>query len=749
MHTQTQPTTPTVREAFAILREMREPQLQMAELVASCIATRQHAVIEAGTGTGKSFGYLIPVVATGKKAIVVTYTIALQEQLMRSDIPFLQERMREQFGIRFTAAMLKGASNYLCQRRFDEVSASLPADVAEWGDGTKTGDLTEAPELDNATRDAIRIDLDDCGRKKCPFYNTCHYQQAKAAAKVAQVLIVNMKLFSMGLENEFLLDLSPYDVAIVDEAHQFEDVARDSFGARLSPTQLQRFFKACEKEIVRPDEAATWKSLADAFRTAWRNVIARWAPLTHPDGSPFTDEKLLVPVETIRAYCVPAIDALSDLAAWVRDRLADQPEHNKIGRQLDGIRAFFTAIQGGDVIAVAERKIRDDASVAMVAIETYPLDVGPRLEKSLYMERVDECTRCKGTGEGIEGDRSNDCFMCDGEGSTTRPGLPVIYTSATISAGGSFSLIKRALGLADAVPEVEIGSPFNYPEQSLLYVPRGLDPSDRSKGPVPFYQEVGRLLDLSKGRAFVLFTSNKAMGEAYRARRHRFPTRWQEPNSNKNHLIQWFKETPNAVLYATASFWEGVSIEGEQLSLVIIDKIPFPPPNDPIYKAKGARIGARKEFFALSVPSAILKLKQGFGRLIRTQSDRGMVAILDSRIHGKGYGRQILAALPDARLITDLADRELINRYLAPAETVEPTEPAPAPRPKPTEQDLAARIERAYPNPIDVPAVVIRSDAHLGQLLDAATEGPRAVTAALAADPENFDATYAAWEATF
>lgn len=737
-------TRPTTREAFAILREQREPQVQMAEMVARCIADATCGIVEAGTGVGKSFGYLIPAVAAGQRIAVATFTLALQDQLMKSDLPFLQRRMREVFGINFRAAMLKGASNYLCARRLAEAEEEIPAAVARWGHDTTTGDMADAPaEADDRVRDAIKIDLDDCGRTKCPFFTRCHYQVAKQRAKDADVLVVNHAILSRGLENPFLLDLSGFDAVIVDEAHQFEDVARDAFGGRLSPGALSKFFTKVEGVLVDAENIDGWKAVRDPFRAAWKKVLAgpsgqtSWLMTHHASGQPFDDEKILAPVDWIQHNAEAAVDAFRDVSAWVADRTRDEPEHAKIGRMVEGIREFFTTLHSGDVIAVVERKIARDAEYATVAVETYPLNVGPRLKRSLYDI------------------------------------VPTIYTSATISAGGDFTLARRALGLADDAPTFETGSPFDYPNQALLYVPRGIEPvSGRSEDPrVQAYQatmnaEIERLLAMSQGRAFVLFTSARAMKDAFYQRRHAFPSRWQEPGVPKNQLIEWFKSTPRAVLYATASFWEGVSIEGERLSMVIIDKVPFPPPNDPIFKAKEARLGDKKAFFILSVPSAIIKLKQGFGRLVRTQADRGVVAILDSRIHGKGYGKQILRALPPATLV-DTLDAETAARFLdAPggeAFAGGMADEAPAPVARRSFKEIEAEFwpDAATPPAAAAPMLLIQDEAHLAEVLDAAEAGPAAVAQVVAANPAailaalpiNVDpameAALLAWEAVF
>lgn len=670
--------SPTIQEAFSILREVREQQLHMAELVAAAIATRTHLIIEAGTGTGKSFGYLIPAISQGKRIVVATYTIALQEQLMRYDIPFLQKAMLDKFGIRFRAAMLKGAANYLCVRRFKEAIGdgqfdlgevrTLPESVVDWGCETETGDMGEAPPMDFAVQASIRIDLDDCGKRACPYFAECHHQRARRDAKTADVLIINQAGLATAMKSPYFLDLSGYSAIVIDEAHQWEDVAREAFGAELKPSTLKRLFTAVEREIVKKDheDRPDWDAVSGEFRAAWGAAISYWMRLEDEHGKPMLWEKKWVAMNS--GAVTRAAEAISALGTWLEPRLDGSEPHKKIGRQLDTIRSIFTNLGTDGAITVASRDIKQGATVAQVTIETKPLFVGPLLQDSLYNERETTCDDCDGKGRehgGIE------CYTCNGGGRMKVPGLPVIYCSATISTGGGdFTIAKAALGLAPATTQAEIGSPFDYPDQALLYIPTDCEPpafggsrDAKDAAVAKVYQEIENLLNLSRGRAFVLFTASKAMKDAFFSRKHRWPTRWQEPNSNKNELIAWFKQTPNAVLYATASFWEGVSIEGEQLSLVIIDKVPNTPPDDPVYQAKAAHYGYSQgeSFGRLGVPAAIVKLKQGFGRLIRTQADRGVVAILDSRIHSKGYGRRIIAALPPARLVTSIF--EIGERY--------------------------------------------------------------------------------------
>lgn len=653
METQTQRPTPVdILGPGGITREVRQPQIDMANLVDKAIRESKQAVIEGGTGTGKSLGYLAPVIGGGFRAVVSTATKALQDQLIQKDMPFLQAAFRDRFGLEFSFAPLKGASNYACNRRIDE-AASLPPAVAKWAATTASGDLADAPIADDKVREQIRVDLDDCEKKKCPFYSSCYYRKNREKAESADVLIVNHALLSRAFVTPFLLDLSGFDAVIVDEAHQFEEVVREAFAGTFLPGKVKAFLQTAEKLLVpedgkigTPEQLEEWAStrkrwaeVRDAFRLAAIEMIKPWLAKTDDDLKyKKTETDALVPLEFVRATGKTAAEALSRVAFFVQSRMVeDNPAHKRLARQLEGLSEFFSTINQGDVIAVVRRKLVDDEKFAQVKLETYPLQVGPRLQATLY------------------------------------PIAPVIYTSATISTGGrpgeQFKAVRESLGIASDAYEMELSSPFEYERQSLLYIPKGIpDPKHPDYNAV-MLEEIEQLIRASGGGAFILFTSHSAMKNTYFAMRHlwqTFPMKLQD-QTPKGQLINWFMNTPNSVLFATQSFWEGVSIEGSKLRLVVIDKIPFAPPSDPIYRAKEAAIIAKggKAFFDLSVPGAIIKLKQGFGRLIRTQSDHGVVAILDSRIQGKGYGQTIIRALPPARLIDQRKGNEdLIASYL-------------------------------------------------------------------------------------
>lgn len=638
----TETNRPTIREVLGpggIVREHREPQIAMAEKVAAAIAERKNLVVEAGTGTGKTLAYLAPLAAAGKRGVVSTGTKALQDQLEQKDLPWLRQQMKDRYGITVQFAVLKGASNYKCNRRFHEAltghapGATMTPAIEQWGFHTETGDMATAPsEMDAATARAIAVDLDDCDKEKCPYFEDCHFRQARQNAAKAQILVVNHALLMASLVNPFLLgELGQFHAAILDEAHQVEEVAREAFGGRLSGGAIKQLIQAVEKHLIGVDAVAgqmalpgvdaaapadveAWVKYRDAFRA---KALAMLMPWMNPED---TTKDALISIDYIRQAGQEAAEALAVLSLFVKGKIEpENPDHKRIDRQLDRLREFFGVIRSGDAIAVARREVVEGEPYARVTLESYPLNVGARLEEHLYKV------------------------------------LPTIYTSATLSAGGNFHLAKEALGLGADVEALELPSPFDYPNQALLYVPRDVPDPKHPAYMRKLVAEIRALVNASGGGAFVLFTSYRAMQEAHGMLRDlRYPTQIQGAQP-KGQLIEWFQGGENNVLFATASFWEGVSIEGRTLRLVIMDKIPFPA-LDPIHQAKGAILTARggNEFNALSVPQAILRLKQGFGRLIRTRQDRGVVAILDSRLHGKGYGKRMIAALPPAHMITSL-----------------------------------------------------------------------------------------------
>lgn len=635
---------PTSREVLGpggIAREVRAPQLQMADTVEAAIINRTHAIIEAGTGTGKSFGYLVPAalytwINPGKKVVIATATNALLSQLITGDLPFLQQAMRDRFGVRFTFGLRKGRGNYVCQKRRNEAGAIDPR-LYEWSRSTATGDKEEL-DFEPSREDwaQIRSDGDRCpGKKKCPFAQECFYYRAKDATKDTQVIITNHAVVAMDLLLGGIL-LDDYDVLIVDEAHQFEKAIQDAFTKEIKGSQVKRLIKDIDKEFKGFEQAGLdgEKPIGPELLQAFGGLFDRVAAL-----NPQRKDEYVVSLVSCEDQVLDILEHLERAELFInRRKEPDNDQHAKLVDRLAKLSEALTEMSSkyrDNMVCWLKLEQGQDGERKMV-LKVAPVTVAPILRELMFNQ-----------------------------------GRSVVLTSATISTGGNFEYFKSQLGV-DPGYEMMVDSPFDYPKNSVLYIPEHLAPPDRGNEVAErdyqnaLHDEIENLINVSGGRAFCLFTSNAAMDRAYRAIVHRiqYPCK-KQGDMPKGPLIEWFKTVHRPVLFATASFWEGVSIEGEQLQLVTIDKVPFPNPSDPIYQAKEKRIKRPKSpFQVLMVPEAIIRLKQGFGRLIRTQQDRGMVAILDGRLHTAKYGRTIINSLPPARLVRSLDEID-VSAYLA------------------------------------------------------------------------------------
>lgn len=634
---------PTSREVLGpggIAREVRPPQLQMADTVEWAIINKTHAVIEAGTGTGKSFGYLVPSALytwthPGKKVVIATATIALQSQLFEGDIPFLQQVLRDRYGIRFTAGLRKGRSNYVCQKRRNEAGAIDPR-LYSWSRSTMTGDKEELDfEPSREDWSQVRSDGDRCpGKKKCSFAQECYYYRAKEATKETQIIITNHAVVAMDLLLGGVL-LDDYDVLVVDEAHQFEKSIQDAFTKEIKGSQIRRLIKDIDKEFKGFEQAGLdgEKPVGPALLAAFGALFDRVSAL-----NPRASDDYVISLIDCEDQVLEILEHLERAELFINRR--KDPENDQHGKLLERLCKLAEALTEmsskcrDNMVCWLEKRTVDGES--KMVLKVAPVTVAPILKELLFKQ-----------------DKS------------------VILTSATISTSGNFEFFKSNMGVEPGY-EMLVDSPFDYQKNSILYIPDHLKPPERGNEVAErdyqnaLHDEIMNLINVSGGRAFCLFTSNAAMDRAYRSISPRitYPSK-KQGEMPKGPLIEWFKTVHRPVLFATASFWEGVSIEGEQLQLVTIDKVPFPNPSDPIYQAKEKRIKRPKSpFQVLMVPEAIIRLKQGFGRLIRTQQDRGMVAILDGRLHTAKYGRTIINSLPPARLVRSLDEID-VTAYLA------------------------------------------------------------------------------------
>ncbi len=605
--------------------EARPGQIHMAQTIERGFLEGMHTIVEAGTGVGKSLAYLIPALRSGKKVVVSTGTIALQEQLVRKDIPLVVEAL----GRPIRVELLKGRSNYLCRAKLDRMRAErLIAQSASmerlwaWGERTATGDRAELPFVPPALEwEALDADGDDCVGEFCERFRDCHFFERRDAARYADLLVVNHALFFLDLAGGGTL-LPPYDFAILDEAHQCEQWATAALTATLSQGSVNRLMRRVHRNYALP---AAYDAQIDEALRGLTATLARVQGERYPLAANELAGDALDVLQTAFYRLENWLNA-NWQAALKRppDNVAEAERRRDLAMR--GILAHIATIErtargGEETISWVERT-EDEGRYE---INAAPFDVAEFLAATLFARTQS-----------------------------------VVLTSATIANGGSFDFLRRSLGIEEA-QEYVAPSPFDFERQASLYLAsRACNPkaADFPSRVAPLIEEI---LDRTKGRAFVLFTSYARLHEVYALVRERiaFPVKLQG-DLPRHRMLAWFRSTPNAVLFATGTFWEGIDVAGDQLSCVIIDRLPFPSPGDPLVAAKLAAIeaGGRSSFQEYMIPSAIVRLKQGFGRLIRSKSDRGLVAILDGRAGSTGYGRTIVDALPPARRVSDLAALE-------------------------------------------------------------------------------------------
>jgi ATP-dependent DNA helicase DinG len=625
----------------------------MAEAVERAIAERGYLVAEAGTGTGKTLAYLVPAVLSGRRVIISTATKTLQEQIWERDIPLL----REACGRDIEAADQKGRSNYYCLERGAEFAraptfavreeAALWPRIEEWVARTQTGDRSEVdlPDQFHTWRD-LSATSENCLGRECPAFEACFVTRARAMAAQADVLLVNHHLFfadlAMRTSRAGVEILPDHDVVVFDEAHALEDVATEYFGLQVSSYRVEELVRDSLRAVAdRPDLASMMKEatgevrrvgerafqeVADLLRQAGGGRGQRARPAGQRTLGGFGRTRRAEPEEGVRAALSPelldpaagTLTRLDGALGVLRDLLADAPSPSlsQIARRAGELRVELAAVTA---MKEASRIYFGEVRGRGVFLRAAPIDVAEELQTRLY-RRTDT----------------------------------VIFTSATLAAQGRFDYFRRQVGLSPEfeVVEARFPGPFDYPRQAALVAPDGLpEPNDPG-----FAQAAARaieaLVEVTGGRAFVLCTSNRnmhAFHQASRALPYRILLQGERP---KSRLLEEFRAEPS-VLFATQSFWEGVDVPGEALSLVIIDRLPFSPPGDPVMAARLRALEAqgRDGFSELSVPAAAQALRQGFGRLVRRRTDRGLVAVLDRRLVTKGYGRAFLATLPRCPLL--------------------------------------------------------------------------------------------------
>jgi ATP-dependent DNA helicase DinG len=604
--------------------EHRPGQIRMARAVQDVLVHDGVLLIEAGTGTGKTWAYLIPAALSGRRVLVSTGTRALQDQIMEKDLPALKRHL----GIEIDAACVKGLSNYVCRRRFHELSGSadaiqprfarsLPA-LRAWVETTDSGDRATLASI--AEEDPIwsRVVSGSDTRigARCEHYDECFATRVRRRAEGAQLVVVNHHLFFADLalrDTGFASVLPDYDAVIFDEAHQIEDTATLFFGSRLSTAMLERLARDARAALGgKRGNKRHETRLLDAVLQRSSNFFS--ALPGNANGG-----RVSLPPEAIPQDALFALDnVLAELAAACRNVRPPQENVLQIARRADQLRDALGSLEAPGHVSWAQGSGRSPS------VGSSPIDVGP-----LLRERLHERVPC------------------------------VVFTSATLTTGGDFKFVKRRLGVQTEVSEEVVESPFRFEEQAALYAPTHLPDPRASDFPDIAAKEILELIRMSEGGAFVLSTSLRMMRMLAKRVGDEVDYEWfVQGDAPKQTLLDRFRDQGNAVLFATASFWEGVDVPGSALRLVIIDKLPFDVPSDPVVAARCERLeeAGESSFMRYLVPAAALSLKQGFGRLIRTTQDRGIVAILDSRIRRKGYGKVFLRSLPPARVCDTLAE---------------------------------------------------------------------------------------------
>lgn len=598
----------------------RDSQLKMAEAVETAIKQKSKLVVEAGTGTGKTFAYLVPALLSKGKSIISTGTKALQEQLFHRDLPTMIEALE----CGRPVALLKGRANYLCRYRMDLhlkqadtlLEKALQSDlviVKRWANRTSTGDIGEVTELgeDSRVYPYVTSTVDNCLGKDCPDYEDCYLLKARKKAQDAELVVINHHLFfaDMAIKDTGFGELLPdADSFIFDEAHQLQDVATLYFGTSLSTRQLVDLSK--DVEVAYRSEAQDQAQLGKAgARLGQAAQDLRLCLPRDPRKGNWREQVQRPEIQQAIKRLKDDLSFLFDVLklALGRGKLIDQC-WERCSQYINQLKVICNTDEAGNSYWF-------ETTPRHLIMHLTPLDIASRFED----------------------------FMAQQHASW-------IFTSATLKVGEGFSHFAEQMGIRSA-KELSLPSPFNYPEQSLLYVPAELpEPVGGQPGPAQFIEAIMPLIDASPGGVFVLFTSHRMMQLVANLLTEQLTrTVLVQGKSSKRVLLEQFVAAGDAVLLATGSFWEGVDVRGKALSCVIIDKLPFGAPDDPLLSARieDCRRSGGDPFGTIQIPQAVITLKQGAGRLIRDVSDKGVLAICDSRLASRAYGKTFLTSLPD------------------------------------------------------------------------------------------------------
>lgn len=610
--------------------EYRSGQLEMAQAVEAALKEKRHLIVEAGTGTGKTLAYLVPALLSGKRVVISTGTKNLQEQLFFKDIPFLEQFFPD--GIR--ACYMKGRNNYLCrQKLYDAEREPVLTGLEEvadyqiirtWEATTESGDRSSIAGLPEGSTAWAKMDArrERCTGQKCRQFDRCFLTLMHQRAQESDLIVVNHALFFADLavkDGDFSGIIPDYSAVIFDEAHEIEEAASHHFGLTVSSHQVEELRTdilalARRKEFKTGELERILDALldhADRFFQLFGDVEGRSGFNEHRTFLERQEEKYL--------QFINALELLSTQLQLIKGAPDELVPLHRRARDIEEALRFW--VEGGDRSFVywVERRGRG------CFLQATPIDVSPVLRQKLFDE------------------------------------IPaVVLTSATLAVEGKFDYARRRFGL-EHPRELIVPSHFDYPKQSLLYVPQHLPDVRSPTFPAAAAHEIGKILEHSRGRAFVLFTSYQQMRQVYDrvSGQLDYPTLLQGAAPSRA-LLDQFRSTPHCVLFATSSFWQGVDVQGDQLSCVIIDKLPFAVPSDPVVDARVRAIqeDGGNPFYEFQVPEAAIALKQGFGRLIRGKTDRGVLVLLDNRITKQRYGQVFFDSLPDYGFTMNIEDVE-------------------------------------------------------------------------------------------
>jgi len=641
--------------------EFRRGQLQMAQAVEEALEQKRHLIVEAGTGTGKTLAYLLPVIRSGKRVIISTGTKNLQEQLFYKDIPFLEQTLYPNGEGRLNVCYMKGRNNYLCKKKLYDLTDQPVLSgleeiehyraIAAWEKTTHTGDRAELASLPEASALWHKLDArsETCLGQKCSAFETCFITEMHRRAQESDIIIVNHHLFFADLAikqaSEYAPDagiLPEVGAVIFDEAHELEDVAGSYFGVSVSNSRVEELARDVEASLTRNKMLSA--NVVGAVRSLRERSQLFFSVLPPGDGR-FAFENRREFMEENGDEFIALQQSLQRLGSELQNLPSKSEEIFTFCRRAQELQVQFGFLMESEdhntVFWIerrgrrfSPRRNRDTENThetrggmrgQNVYLQATPIDVAPILQRTLF-----------------------------------EPLETAVLTSATLAVGGGFEYIRRRLGL-EHVREVVLPSHFDYQKQALFYVPPDLTDPRTPQFAAKASDRIRRILEITRGRAFVLFTSYAQMNEIYQRLlgELEFPMLLQG-DAPKSALLEEFRLTPHAVLFATSSFWQGVDVQGQQLSCVIIDRLPFAVPSDPVVAARVKAIDAEggNAFFQYQVPAAVITLKQGFGRLIRSLHDRGLLTLLDNRILKKAYGRTFVESLPAYRRTTDIREVE-------------------------------------------------------------------------------------------